>query len=334
MPTLLEASACLLPVLVFLGALRYFDSFKLVQPTTLWMALGTGVALVPVATLINDGILALGWSDASAMVKYQAPLVEETLKCAAVAVLLRIRRSGFGVDAAIYGFALGAGFAFVENVVYLLQLSDPGLATWLVRGFGTSLMHGGTAALFAVITKMIDDTRSWPQWVRPLPGILFAIAIHMGYNQFLLPPISMALLVMLTLPPVMLVVFLYSERQTRQWLGDGIDRDMDLLSQLLDGDIAGSRLGRYFDGLRGSFAGPVMADVMGYLRLRLELSVQAKAVLLMRENGVEPPRDESVDAMLQEMEFLEKSIGKTGVRALQPLLDGGDRELWQLHLLK
>ncbi len=334
MPTLIDAAVCLLPVLVFLGALRYFDSFKLVRLRTLWVALGWGLLTALAATLINDWILFRGWSDNGTMVKFYAPVIEEVLKCAAVWGLLRTRKAGFVVDAAIYGFAVGAAFAFLENGYYLFRLDDPGLATWLVRGFGTSLMHGGTTALFAVFTKLIEDTRPWPLGVQPLPGLAIAVGIHMGYNQFLLPPISMALVVMLTLPPLLYAAFVYSERQTRRWLGEGIDRDMDILSTILEGDLEHSRLGRYLDELRRSFPGPVMADVMGYLRIRLELSVQAKALLMMRENGIEPPRDAGVDALFTEMEYLEGSIGRTGIRALQPLLGEGGRELWQLRLLK
>ena len=51
--------------------------------------------------------------------RYLAPLVEEALKALWIAVLLRRGRVGFLVDAAILGFAVGAGFALVENVEYL-----------------------------------------------------------------------------------------------------------------------------------------------------------------------------------------------------------------------
>ena len=62
-----------------------------------------------------------------------------------------MHRIGFLVDAAIYGFAVGAGFALAENLYYLHLAAEAGMGTWIVRGFGTALMHGGTTALFAVM---------------------------------------------------------------------------------------------------------------------------------------------------------------------------------------
>ena len=53
-------------------------------------------------------------------------------------------------DAAIYGFAVGTGFALVENVYYLLSLPGAPAALWIVRGFGTAVMHGGTTAILAM----------------------------------------------------------------------------------------------------------------------------------------------------------------------------------------
>ncbi len=52
------------------------------------------------------------------------------------------------VDAAISGFAVGAGFAVIENLTYIPALSAAGLLTAAVRGLGTAMMHGGTTAIF------------------------------------------------------------------------------------------------------------------------------------------------------------------------------------------
>ena len=49
-------------------------------------------------------------------------MVEESLKGALVIYLIVRRRIGFFVDAAIAGFAVGAGFATLENAYYALEL--------------------------------------------------------------------------------------------------------------------------------------------------------------------------------------------------------------------
>ena len=46
------------------------------------------------------------------------------MKAAFIVVLIARRRVGFLVDAAVQGFAVGAGFAVVENIEYLRTLDQ------------------------------------------------------------------------------------------------------------------------------------------------------------------------------------------------------------------
>ena len=79
----------------------------------------------------------------------------------------------------------------------------------------------------------------------------------------------------------------------------------------------------------------MMADALCYLRLYTELALRAKGLLMMRENGFSPPpADAETKARLEELTFLEGSLGATGLRALQPLLRMERKELWQINLLK
>ena len=48
-----------------------------------------------------------------------SPLLEELLKAIYIVWLLRRNKVGFVVDAATYGFAVGTGFAFIENILAL-----------------------------------------------------------------------------------------------------------------------------------------------------------------------------------------------------------------------
>ena len=55
---------------------------------------------------------------------------------------------------------------------------------------------------------------------------------------------------------------------------------------------------------------------------------------MMRENGLEAPIGQRTKAKFTEMEYLEKSIGKTGLLALQPFLHMTRKDLWQLTMLE
>lgn len=69
-------------------------------------------------------------------------------------------------------------------------------------------------------------------------------------------------------------------------------------------------------------------------RLHTELALRAKGILMMRENGFHIPADEATRARFAELHYLERSIGKTGLLALKPMLQGSSKDLWQLHMLE
>jgi hypothetical protein len=85
--------------------------------------------------------------------------------------------------------------------------------------------------------------------------------------------------------------------------------------------------------MKGKFHGPVVADLLCYLRLYTELALRAKGILMMRENGFEVPVDEPTQAKFVELAYLEKSIGRTGLLAIQPMCHMSRKDLWQLYML-
>ena len=154
------------------------------------------------------------------------------------------------------------------------------------------------------------------------------------YNHFPLPPLIAAGVLVVGLPLLMTVVFTRSERVTRAWVGEGMDLDLELLRMLMSADFGTSRLGLYLRELRARFPGVVVADMFCLLRLELELAIRAKGMLMAREAGFEVPVDPAVVVSLRELEFLQASIGRTGVLALKPLRATTSRDHWQRHLLQ
>jgi hypothetical protein len=266
--------------------------------------------------------------------RYVAPPLEEALKASPILYLIARKKIGFMVDAAISGFAVGAGFALVENVYYLSELNDPNLSIWIIRGFGTAVMHGGTTAVFAVLSKSLSD-RHEPAgpWVF-LPGFLVAVAVHSFFNHFILPPVVHTVTQLVALPMLVAVTFAHSERALRDWLEVGLDSDVRLLDCITTGTVSETRIGKYLHRLRSRFSGEVVADMLCFLRIHLELAVRAKGLLMMREAGFRVPGDPEVREKLAELRFLEKSIGRTGRLALSPVLHTSSRRLWQIYLLR
>jgi hypothetical protein len=161
-----------------------------------------------------------------------------------------------------------------------------------------------------------------------------AALLHSAFNHLSVEPRWATLAVLVAVPLTMMAVFQRSEAATREWLGMGFDSDVQMLELINAGQIADSPIGRYLHTLRDRFEGPLLADVLCYLRMYTELSLRAKGLLMMRENGFETELDDDARASLAELRYLEGSIGKTGLRAVRPLLRMSPKDLWQLYMLK
>ena len=330
---MLKAALALLPALVFLGALVLMDSYKLVPLRAVLRAIAFGGLAALVSVFANGFLLDATGMELSVYSRYGAPVVEELAKAAWIAFLIRRQRVGFLVDAAILGFGAGTGFALVENVEYLRALATPNLLVWVVRGFGTAIMHGAATGIFAVLSKSLVDRRDKPEPLDFLPGFMVAVAIHSAYNHSLLHPLVTTVLLIAILPPLLILAFDRSERATREWLGLGMDTDVELLQSIRSGKIGETRVGSYLRSLTSRFPGPVVADMLCMLQIHLELSVRAKGLLLAREAGLPVVVGADVRANLEELRYLEKAVGPTGLLAMKPIRRQSSRDLWQLHVL-
>jgi protease PrsW len=309
------------------------DSFKLLRARAIVEALLAGAAAALVAGHLHGLLLDVWHVPATEFSRYVAPVTEEMLKGAFVVWLIRRGRVGFLVDAAILGFAVGAAFALVENVEYLRAVAEARVALWIARGLGTAILHGATTAILAVVSKALSD-RHPDDLAAFVPGFLAAAAIHSLFNHFVLPPLVATALLLVALPAIFLVVFEHSERVTRDWLGLGLDDELDLLESILSGEVLETRVGVYLQSLRSHFPGTAVADMLCLLRIHLELSVRAKGLLLAQEAGFKLPIGKDVRANLRELRYLEGSIGRTGCLALNPILRRTSRDLWQIYKLE
>jgi RsiW-degrading membrane proteinase PrsW (M82 family) len=331
---MLNLTAALAPVLCLLVLLMLMDSFKLVSIRFVFQALAAGAAAALVALFINTLLIDVAGIPIPYVTRAIAPVIEELLKLLFVVYAVRRRRVGFPVDAAIVGFAVGTGFALVENAYYLVAVQSAGPLLWLVRGFGAAILHGATTGIAAIAAQSLASQRH-SQGIRVfVPGTLAAIATHAVYNQFVLPPVVATLLLLAVLPPLVLLTFNHSERATRDWMSAGLDLDVELLKLVLSEDFGQTRLGAYLGELRSRFPGPVVADMFCLMRLELELGIRAKGMLLAREAGLDLPMDDELLAGLAEVRYLEKAIGPTGLLALIPLQVSSDRDAWHKFLLR
>ncbi len=323
----------LTPVLAFLALLQLMDSFRLVTVRMVLSTIAAGAVVALIWMPLHTWLLVTIDVDLKYFTRYIAPLTEELGKAIVIGVLFWRRRVGFLVDAAVLGFAVGAGFALVENTDYLIHLENPSAVLWLVRGFGTAVLHGATSAVLARVTRTMLERPGRSLLTAMIPGFALAVVIHSAFNHVLLPPLAMTALLLVLLPLLIVLVFQRSERATREWVTTGLDLDVELL-QLVESDLFGAtRFASYLNELRERVGGMVAADMFCMLRLDLEIAVQAKALLLAREAGLNLPVSADLHAALRESAYLQRSIGRAGMLALKPLQVVSDRDRWHRFVL-
>lgn len=321
------------PVFLFLGALVLIDSYKLVALRAVLVAVIAGATAGLVAYGGNVWLRPALGMDLTGYSRYVAPVVEETLKASYLVYLMARNKVGFAVDAAILGFGIGTGFAFLENVYHLRVSSDATIWTWIVRGFGTAVMHGGATAIVAMVARTLHNRVASFRPHLLLPGLVVAVILHSLYNHFILQPLLATALIMLVFPAASIGVFQQSERETRAWLGSGFDTDQELLRAMRSGQLATTPVGQYLTTLRGRFSPEIIVDMMCVLRLRAELGIRAKGLLMIREAGFDKPPDPSVRDTFAELTYLARNIGPTGMLALKPFMHTSTRDLWELNML-
>lgn len=331
--TVLSYGVAFGPVLTFLAALRLMDTYRLVPRQRVFWSLAAGAAAAAACYYVNGVAFASLGSRGNQFARFGAPAIEEFAKAGGWIFLVATARVAFLVDAGICAFAVGAGFSLVENFFYLQQPATHGLAVSTLRGFGTALMHGGAAAIAAILTVFVSERRGWHGWRMYAPGLMAAIAIHSLFNQGFLAPAPSAAVMVVTMPALIAGVFLWGESSLRHWLGEKLDRDIELLNMIATGELYKTRAGAYLQSLQDSFPPTIRGDMLCMLQLTLEMSVRAKGDLLLREAGLSVAPDPEIEAQFAELSYLEKSIGRTGMLAVRPLLSQSRKELWEMRRL-
>jgi len=222
-----------------------------------------------------------------------------------------------------------------ENLFYLFHFSgqEGNLMVWITRGFGTSLMHGGTVAIFGIMTMSALNRHSHVALAITL-GMAIAVIIHGLYNQFLVSPLVSTLLIVVVIPVTITLIFQGNEKSIRNWLELEFDSEVKLLGMIRKGKFTETKAGSFLVSIKKHFPPEEVLDIYCFITLYLELSIRAKSVLLLKENDLPVHPDPEITAKLRELKNLRKNIGKAGFLAIAPILRMSRKDLWKISLLE
>jgi protease PrsW len=323
----------LLPSLLFLFCLQLLDSYKLVKLKTVAQLIIFGCIAAVAAYLLNINLiikLGISWPQYS---KYAAPVAEEILKASFIIYFLYKKRIAFLVDGAIFGFSIGAGFAALENIYYLNSIGEANIVLWILRGFGTAIMHGCTTAVYSMIVKYYSDKNDKPNPAAVILFLFVPVIIHGFFNSFIISPFVFSVMQLIISPIIFYVVFFYSEKQMKGWLEISLESNHELISAINAGELLETKAGKYLQTLKDKYSPLVRVDFLCYIRLYIELSMLAKGLLIMKEVGIANWMIADLKEKIDEINYLEKKIGFTGKMAIQPIVYNEKGIAWIKEML-
>ena len=345
MPLLLIQAAhwalAIVPVLVLLAIFVWLDAFKLMSFGEILLLLFLGglgaLAAWPVAGRFLD-TLPIGFNIYS---RYVAPWIEEAIKAAIIIGLFRLNRIGYKLDAVISGFAIGAGFSVIENIIYLTRFPDYAAGTWLVRGFGTAIMHGTTLAILAATAHEFAERETreaagdfdfhlW--WFAP--GYLGAVALHTAFNHFPDRPLISMMGAAIFAPVALIGIFHFGTAEAERWLTAEREMHKAQLDILREGRWPDSPSGQKIAALARRLDAQSAQRIRRYWELQAYLVVEAEDTMLEEAAGDAVFDAAQIRAAFAELAGLRQALGRSTFAALQALLPFSRNDLWEVSELR
>ena len=267
--------------------------------------------------------------------------LEEFLKGLPLILAVCRKRVAFFAEALIYGTAIGAGFAFLENIMYVALVPGFSFGDAILRGFGTAILHMGCTALYAALAITVSRALTGKSQLVTVSTCLMtfvpSLIIHYLYNLFLLPEFIQLVLVILIMAGLLLIIYDIDGRLIHKWLDSCISNDISLLSSIREGHLRETSAGKYLLEVRRKFHPEVFFDICAYLGLYLELSIAAKSRMILKDAGMEIETDQAFHQenmeKLAELKALKKSFGMSGQMVLRPIIDEKAVDEWVMEEL-
>jgi len=340
-PEVAHWGLALVPVLILLAVFVWLDAFELMSFREIVVLLVLGglaaIAVYPVSGRLID-TLPIGFSGYS---RYVAPWLEEGVKAVVMIGLFWFNRIGYKLDAVISGFAIGAGFSVVENVIYLTIFPDYGAGTWLVRGLGTAVMHGTTLAILAAFAHELAEREMRESagdfdfnllWF--LPGYLIAVALHTTFNQFPDRPMLAMMGAVIFAPVAILAIFHFGTAEAERWLVAECAAHQSQLQALKAGQWPEGPSGKRIAALAGKVAPENAKRIRRYWELQALLVVEAEKAMMEEAAGDVSIDKDEIRAAFAELEGLRRALGRSTYTALKALLPFSRNDYWEVSELR
>jgi len=332
MSTLLGLLLALLIPLYFLRTIQKFDFYQVGQfPTILKCLVWGGVAYAP-ATFTNLVLKNIGLTNSENLVHLIAPIHEEIFKGLILLYFVRHARFSYSVDGAIYGFAVGIGFAVIENIDYI-RIDIPAAQIIAVqRIFSANLIHASSSALIGIALGTTRIRRFRLHWPIFIFGTAIAIGQHMFYNMINhngTRSLVVAILTGFLSVGLILILMKFSQKQAQNWIKERLGMDDRVTRNEV---IAIDRLANTDKVLLPvveRFGPETASQVEQLLYLQARIGIKRKALEGFGKNDtIRSAVEAEINRMRMEMENVQREIGTYAMLFVRGLFSEEMLSVW------
>jgi hypothetical protein len=259
--------------------------------------------------------------------------LEEVLKSLILFFLIRRSKFTYFVDAVIYGFAIGIGFAIVENYEYLLGHSDTALSIAIGRVLSTNLIHAACSATIGIGLGLVRFQHGLGKVIYSLSSYTVAILLHLGFNN-LVTRLDSALLLLyaavvgFSATIFIVVVIRRGLMEEKHW----IEEKLGMIDRVTAGEAA--IVNRWEDSktilepLKLRFGTQKTAQIERFLLAQARLGILRKTLDKIPDENTRASVREEMAEVRQEMDKARREVGTYCMIYVRDIFPETSNALW------
>ncbi|MFZ0544268.1 MAG: PrsW family glutamic-type intramembrane protease [Candidatus Promineifilaceae bacterium] len=288
------------------------------------LCFGWGGLMVGAAYLANN-ILYRQIGSFDTTVRFVAPVVEEILKAAVLLYLVRRENFTYFVDGAIYGFAVGIGFAVFENYLYLSQSQNQALIIALGRVLSTNLMHATASGVVGSALGFARFRRFRGRAFFLVVGLITAIAFHIGFNNITQSNVGgiwlLLYAILIGFGGTLFIAWIIQRGLSEQklWIQESLAK-MDKRVITRNEAAAVDRLAdaqTVLEPLEEVYGSETAVKIEKFLVLQARIGIKLKTIEKLNDEKIQTAVQQEIDSMQATMETLRKQIGSHTMLSLR-----------------
>jgi RsiW-degrading membrane proteinase PrsW (M82 family) len=326
--------ATAIPLLV-LYIIYTLDLYKTGNFRYVLMCFAWGGVAFACAFFSNRFIYTQEWLTRENIQRFGAPVIEEILKALILIYLIRRPNFTYFVDGAIYGFAIGIGFAVFENYEYIFEASGAGLGLAVSRVLSTNLIHASASALVGVAFGLARFQRSLSRIGVVIAGLLAAMFLHILFNNMVTRvegPLLLVFSVVIGFTGVGLIAFAIFRglREEKAWIeeklgaADRVTRQEAAYVNRMSSDMS-----ELLKPVEKFFGPEKMPQVERFLVIQARLGILRKTLdKLNNDEKMSQAVKKQMGELQVEMDTLRKGLGAYNMLHLRGIIPSEASPLW------